>query len=197
MSLCSPSIGKVLLDLAVDMAKELDVAHRRLRTILREEREEAALELGLARGEADRLVEVRPLRADRVHEPLHPPRRLRLERGQPQRCAVDALEAAQLQGGLEKLGGGAAAEPAVEGDAVVEEEAASVRYCRLCSSNCAWKTRSRSRSRSRLASSRARLASSIASCAFRASASACAASALYFCASAACTSAFVAITRPP
>lgn len=60
---------ELCLDLSVDMAKELDVRHCRLRPVLEEHAEEAALERILWREHSDGLLQRWALRAHNLDEP--------------------------------------------------------------------------------------------------------------------------------
>ncbi len=89
-----------------------------------EQGEEARLERILGDEHADRLQQVRPLRAHRVDQPVDAARERVVHRVEAKPRAIDALHRAHLQHGVEPLLREAAAEPQVERDRVVEKEGA-------------------------------------------------------------------------
>mmetsp|Transcript_21471 Transcript_21471/g.72547 ORF Transcript_21471/g.72547 Transcript_21471/m.72547 type:complete len:284 (+) Transcript_21471:174-1025(+) len=118
-----PTLGELVLDLAVDVAEELDVSHGCLRAVLRQVRQEPRLCRVLVGHATQSLHQVRPLGADHAKQAVQRGARRRLELGHAEARRVDARGRRDPEQRLQQLGGRARADPEREREGVVEEVA--------------------------------------------------------------------------
>mmetsp|Transcript_26581 Transcript_26581/g.79301 ORF Transcript_26581/g.79301 Transcript_26581/m.79301 type:complete len:354 (+) Transcript_26581:184-1245(+) len=118
-----PTLGELVLDLAVDVAEELDVSHGCLRAVLRQVRQEPRLGRVLVGHATQSLHQVRPLGADHAEQAVQRGARRRLELGHAEARRVDARGRRDPEQRLQQLGGRARADPEREREGVVEEVA--------------------------------------------------------------------------